>query len=73
MPEPLKNLGTCPRCGSAEVNAIWYGMPMPDYEETWPTNVQVGGCALIGNDPNRVCGACGHRWISPDDNTQDAE
>lgn len=63
-PEPLPDLGVCPSCGSSNVNAIWYGMPSPDYKETWPPNTQVGGCSITEDNPTRACLSCGARWIT---------
>lgn len=68
MPKPLKDLGNCPACSNADVNAIWYGMPTWDYEQTWPSNAQVGGCLVSDSNPDRACTNCGHTWISPDGN-----
>ncbi|GAB3488183.1 hypothetical protein [Flexivirga lutea] len=63
LPEPLQNLGNCPICGSAAVNSIAYGEPLSDYNETWPSNVQVGGCVI--RDANRACTNCGTEWHDP--------
>lgn len=66
-PESLQNLGTCPSCGGADVNAIWYGMPTLDYKDHWPPNVRVGGCSIMEDSPNRACLKCGHEWVSSND------
>lgn len=66
VPEPLQDLGICPSGGSDEVNAIWYGMPTPDYKEHWPVNVGAGGCSISDDSPDRVCMHCGGGWDSAD-------
>lgn len=71
QPEPPQDLGPCPSCGSADVNAIWYGMPSWDYKETWPSNVQVGGCSIMDTSPDRVCAQCGRFWIADEGDAAD--
>lgn len=63
-PEPLPDPGVCPSCGSADVNAIWYGMPTSDYEDHWPANASVGGCSIMDDSPDRDCLSCGLKWMT---------
>lgn len=54
--------GTCPRCGSASVTHILFGMPTPDIVESRPQWVALGGCSIVAGYPDRECDACGYGW-----------
>ena len=54
------DLGECPRCGSADVQHIVYGMVGPRTFENAPPWVRFAGCAV--QPQNRVCQTCGHSW-----------
>jgi ADP-ribosylglycohydrolase len=64
---PLGRRRKCPRCGSRSVAQIQYGFPgwSWDLEEAMASGrVDLGGCDVTGNDPDRRCNDCGHGWRS---------
>lgn len=59
----------CPKCGSAKVAAIKYGLPAFDEElerELEAGRVVLGGCVITGDDPEWQCNECEHQWGSLD-------
>ena len=53
----------CPRCHSADVVPIEYGLPGPEMaERVRRGEVMVGGCVMTGHDPVWFCRACEARW-----------
>lgn len=51
----------CPSCGSTNTCRIQYGMP--DFTEKLERDVEagkvhLGGCVVLGGDPNRYCNNC---------------
>ena len=53
----------CPSCGSPSVAPIVYGLPDANLQEQARRGeVVLGGCEIIGEDPNRACRECGHQW-----------
>ena len=57
----------CPSCGkkNAAVEII-YGLPLgnilPEMEKRG--EIELGGCCVSGDDPNRACKACGYKWTA---------
>jgi hypothetical protein len=45
----------CPICGSTDTTRITYGYPVAGQ----PFGVQLGGCVVNEDDPERYCGNCG--------------
>ncbi|MFX4272954.1 hypothetical protein ACOKSZ_11915 [Propionibacteriaceae bacterium Y1685] len=61
-PDPIER-GTCPACGSGEVDRYVYGLPVPAVMEQaqhadW---LHLQGCVVLGDDPRLSCRSCGHR------------
>lgn len=53
----------CPKCKSASILPIAYGMPGTDLQRALERGeVAPGGCVVTGNDPKWECQACQHRW-----------
>lgn len=53
----------CPVCGSNKVIEIMYGLPTKEgIEEYKKGNIELGGCTIIGGEPNRKCKNCGSTW-----------
>jgi len=55
----------CPKCGSAKVANILYGMPI--FNEKLERGLEsgevtLGGCCITDDDPLWLCTACDHRW-----------
>ena len=53
----------CPKCGSAKVAAILYGLPIFDNRlerQLEEGKVVLGGCCVTGNDPQWMCQDCKH-------------
>ncbi len=51
----------CPHCGSKNTVPIMYGLPVfsPQMEKKLNEGrLQLGGCCLTGNDPDRYCNNC---------------
>jgi len=56
----------CPRCGSAEVIPIVYGLPGPGLvRDCEAGEVELGGCCVYDNMPTCRCRACGFGWAAP--------
>ncbi len=53
VPEPTH----CPKCGSAEIREITYGLPAEPPDED---RYHVGGCVVQAEESH--CGNCGHEW-----------
>ena len=57
------NDSICPVCGSNKVIEIIYGLPneegIKEYEKG---NIELGGCEVTDDDPNRKCKECGSTW-----------
>jgi len=58
----------CPRCGSARIARIQYGLPRfsPELRRDIEAGRAVlGGCMISGDDPSWVCRDCGTNvWMS---------
>jgi hypothetical protein len=53
----------CPRCRSRYVVPIIYGLPAEKGRAAASRGeVQLGGCCITGDDPDRHCRCCGHQW-----------
>jgi predicted RNA-binding Zn-ribbon protein involved in translation (DUF1610 family) len=55
----------CPRCGSAEVVQIQYGLPRftPELKEAVRRGeVVLGGCVISADSPKWACRNCGQRF-----------
>lgn len=53
----------CPHCGSEQVIPIVYGMPGAELGAAWERGeVELGGCVVSGNDPERHCRECWTQW-----------
>lgn len=64
---PAGRRGKCPRCGSRSVARILFGMPWfrPKLERDLEAGrIVFGGCLVAGDDPNRHCNHCRHRWLT---------
>ena len=58
----------CPKCGAVEVLEIVYGKPTAEAQiRADRGEFELGGCIVTPDDPNRVCTACGARWIDQTD------
>ncbi len=58
-----KHRGACPKCDSEKVVPIVYGFPTDEtMEAARRGEVSLGGCIIMGDDPNRECQDCGHQW-----------
>lgn len=57
----------CPKCNSAEIIPILYGMPTYEtFEEAEKGNIKLGGCEVFGGIPDKYCKACKHEWSLDD-------
>ena len=66
MPSPRETKPRCPRCGSAKVVPVLYGLPGPKAEEEAERGaIELAGCVLPKRPDDWCCRACEHRW--PDD------
>jgi hypothetical protein len=59
----------CPRCGSADVVPIVYGLPSRKMiEDCHAGRIALGGCCVFPHYPDHLCDSCGHKWQnSPND------
>jgi hypothetical protein len=54
---------TCPECHAKEAVDIVYGYPTDATLKSWQNKeVELGGCVIIGDDPEFRCMKCGHLW-----------
>lgn len=63
-PRP-KRPAKCPKCGSANVRPVVYGLPSTEAMEAQARGelaVEFGGCVISGNDPRWFCTDCRHSW-----------
>jgi Zn ribbon nucleic-acid-binding protein len=59
--KPSKYL--CPQCNLNEAVAILYGYPSPETLKAWHNKeVELGGCIVGGEIPNRKCIKCNFQW-----------
>jgi hypothetical protein len=53
----------CPNCGSTRTIPIIYGLPtMETAIKAQNGEVEIGGCIVTGDDPQRCCQDCGLRF-----------
>ena len=53
----------CPRCGSAKVLRISYGLPLPrDPKDPPRVDFIEGGCIISDYSPTQGCAECGEQW-----------
>jgi hypothetical protein len=63
----------CPQCGSRNTVLIVYGYPGPELlEKSLVGEVELGGCMVMPNQPNRSCRNCLHRWRETKSNQDDS-
>jgi hypothetical protein len=63
--EVVANEPSCPQCGSVQTIPISSGMPDHElFAASERGEVLIGGCILMGDDPDRHCVACGIDWVS---------
>ena len=56
----------CPKCGSLDVIPIEYGYPGPEMMDAAEKGlIELGGCCVTGDDPRRLCKACGEAFDHP--------
>lgn len=53
--------GTCPRCGSHDIDTVVYGEPIHPLK---PGTI-AGGCLVTPDGPDCVCRNCEHQWQIP--------
>jgi hypothetical protein len=53
----------CGVCGSTQIVRIVYGLPGPGLmEEAKRGDVELGGCIVFPDQPERRCRSCGATW-----------
>lgn len=53
----------CTACGSSSTVPIVYGFPNSELDaQARRGEVVLGGCTVMGDEPDRHCKACGHQW-----------
>jgi hypothetical protein len=53
----------CPQCNQMAAVEIIYGFPTKRLlRQAERKEVVLGGCVVMGDDPDRRCLNCGHRW-----------
>jgi hypothetical protein len=56
----------CHRCGSLDVVPIVYGLPLPEaMDEADKGLIELGGCCVAPDDPQKKCKACGEEFDRP--------
>ena len=59
----------CPNCKAKEAVDILYGYPTDETLEAWKNKeIELGGCILDQENPNRKCMKCNHQWKTNDTN-----
>jgi Zn ribbon nucleic-acid-binding protein len=57
----------CPECSAQEAVKIYYGYPTEDTLQKWfKKEVELGGCIVGGEIPNRKCIKCNYEWKTND-------
>ncbi len=63
LPDRTPISAKCPRCQSADVVPIMYGLPGPEMgEASMRGEIVLGGCVIGLHDPIWFCRACEARW-----------
>ncbi len=53
----------CPKCGKKEAVQIIYGYPSFELmEQARKGVIHLGGCVIMGYNPQWYCRICGHKW-----------
>ena len=61
---PRRATYKCPKCDSTDIVPIVYGYPGPELmEDSALRKVELGGCVIEENAPDRHCNDCEHQWI----------
>jgi hypothetical protein len=56
----------CPRCGSASIVPLLFGLPSSDaVNRAESGEFALGGCVVGFGDPGTACRTCDHRWTTP--------
>ena len=64
---PRRATYKCPKCDSKNIVPIIYGMPGMDLrEEEIKGKIQLGGCCIEEDAPDRHCNDCEHQWKTTD-------
>jgi len=64
---PRRATYKCPKCDSRNIVPIIYGMPGMDLqEEEIKGKIQLGGCCIEEDAPDRHCNDCEHQWKTTD-------
>jgi hypothetical protein len=57
----------CIKCKKKEAVEIFYGYPSPKTLQAWhEKEIELGGCILDEENPNRKCMKCNHQWKTND-------
>lgn len=55
----IPRIRCCPKCGSCEVVAIVYGLPLESLEKAAEKGqVELGGCVIMEDSPDFRCKSC---------------
>ena len=66
MKHPRRRKKTCPKCGNADFVPILYGYPTQElFADEARGRIALGGCVIFGNDPRKLCKACGAEFDRP--------
>jgi hypothetical protein len=58
---------TCPSCKEKEAVDILYGYPTDETLQAWKNKeIELGGCIVGEENPNRKCMKCNHQWKTND-------
>ena len=61
---PRRSTYKCPKCDSMDIVPIVYGYPGPELmEDSALRKVELGGCVIEENAPDRHCNDCEHQWM----------
>ena len=63
MSHKTETTSPCPKCNARDSIPIAYGYPGPEMmEASRAGKIELGGCIVFPNQPNRSCRVCHHRW-----------
>ena len=64
---PRRATYKCPKCDSRNVVPIVYGYPGPELmEDSALRKVEIGGCVIEEDAPDRHCNDCEYQWKTTD-------